>query len=67
MYALITKKRRPDIVILSKTEDGFIQALDTLYWNHRGMQAQGIKFELEDMMKKYGYKKVRIQFKEWPV
>jgi hypothetical protein len=60
-YALITKHRTPEIIILADTIKELDDAINTFYWNIKGMQAQGSKFELSDLMKDYFKVKITIK------
>lgn len=60
--ALITKRRTPDIIIMSNNEKDFEQAIETMYWNKRGMKPKNEVWEKEDMLK--DYKKVKLYIEE---
>lgn len=60
--ALITKRRTPDIIIMSNNEKDFEQAIETMYWNKIGMKSKSEEWTKEDMLKEY--KKVKIYLEE---
>jgi len=65
-FALITKKRIPDIILIADTLDDLNRSIDKLYWNKKGLQPQGNKWTLADMFNQYGYKIVKIHIKNLP-
>src|SRR5690606_34527414 len=60
--ALITKERTPHIIIMSKDEKDFEQAIETMYWNKKGLKPKSEEWTKEDMLK--DYKKVKLYIEE---
>ena len=61
-YALITKHRRPRIVIFSDDIMDLEEAIETLYWNQNGLKPKESRFTKEEFVK--GFKKVKIYMEE---
>jgi len=59
--ALLTKHRVPFIIIMSQSEKDFTEAVETLYWNKKGLQPQGSTFTKEMMLKEYRIAKLTIE------
>jgi len=60
-YALLTKHRTPDIVILAKTRKELDESIDRLYWNKKRLSAKGSEFEMTDLIKDYVIAKIWIK------
>ena len=65
-FALITKRRTPDIIILADTKEELDGSIENLYWNKRGVQPQGSDWTKEDMMRDYRYEIVKIYIENLP-
>ncbi|MDD5693568.1 MAG: hypothetical protein PHU86_03805 [Patescibacteria group bacterium] len=61
-FALITKKRKPEIIIIADDIEDYEQAIETLYWNKKGFKPSGNNWTKEEMLQ--DYKKVKIYFEQ---
>jgi len=60
-YALITKNRTPDIIIMADTVEQLDRAIETFYQNKKGLQPKGSDFPKSELLKNYLRVKLTIE------